>query len=82
MIADFDNSRVRVVAESTAMFYGQAMTAGDIYTVAGTGVRGFSGDGGPGTSAELAQASDVTVNGAGDVLIADIGNGRIRLLTG
>ena len=37
VIADFDNSRVRVVAESTATFYGQAMTAGDIYTVAGTG---------------------------------------------
>ena len=30
------------------------MTAGDIYTVAGDGTAGFSGDGGPATSAELA----------------------------
>jgi len=82
VIADFDNSRVRVVAESTTTFYGQAMTAGDIYTIAGTGTRGFSGDGGPGTGAEIAQAADVAPDGAGDVLICDTGNGRIRLLTG
>ena len=35
-----------MVAESTGSFYGQPMTAGDIYTVAGDGSRGFSGDGG------------------------------------
>jgi hypothetical protein len=29
------------------------MTAGDMYTVAGDGSAGFSGDGGPGTQAEL-----------------------------
>jgi len=45
-------------------------------------VRAFSGDGGPGTSAQIAQAADVALDGAGDVLIADTGNGRIRLLTG
>ena len=54
VIADTDNQRVRVVAASTGTFYGQAMTAGDIYTVAGNGTSGFSGDGGPATSAELA----------------------------
>ena len=37
VIADSDNDRVRVVAASTGTFYGQAMTAGDIYTVAGNG---------------------------------------------
>ena len=37
LIADTDNNRVRVVAASTGTFYGQAMTAGDIYTVAGNG---------------------------------------------
>ena len=82
VIADTFNNRVRVIAEHTGTFYGQAMTAGDIYTVAGTGVRAFSGDGGPGTSAQIAQAADVALDGAGDVLIADTGNGRIRLLTG
>jgi len=34
-----DNNRIRVVAASTGTFYGRAMTAGDIYTIAGTGTR-------------------------------------------
>ena len=32
MIADINNNRVRVVAGRTGTFYGQPMTAGDIYT--------------------------------------------------
>jgi hypothetical protein len=41
-----DNS-IRVVAASTGTFYGGAMTADVMYTVAGTATFGFSGDGGP-----------------------------------
>ena len=41
VIADQGNSRIRVVAASTGTFYGQAMTAGDIYTVAGDRHRGL-----------------------------------------
>ncbi len=52
VIADTCNDRVRVVAASTGTFYGQAMTAGDIYTIAGDGGDGIAGDGGPATSAE------------------------------
>lgn len=44
---------------------------GIITTVAGNGTRGFSGDGGPATSASLAQPADVAVDGAGNVYIAD-----------
>jgi len=44
-ITDFGDQWVRVVAASTGTFYGQPMTAGDIYAVAGTGSPGFSGDG-------------------------------------
>ena len=44
VIADWGNSRIRVVAASTGTFYGLAMTAGDIYTVAGNGQFGYSGD--------------------------------------
>ena len=37
-----DGCRIRVVAKRTGTFYGQAMTARDIYTVAGDGACGFS----------------------------------------
>ena len=79
LIADTGNDRIRVVAASTGTFYGQQMTAGDIYTVAGTGTTGFSGDGGPATSAELDNPQDAAIDAAGNVLIADTGNDRIRV---
>jgi trimeric autotransporter adhesin len=53
---------------------------GTITTIAGTGELGFSGDGGPGAEAELAQPEGVTVDGAGDVLFADSANYRIRMI--
>ena len=80
VIADADNNRVRVVAAKTGTFYGQAMTAGHIYTVAGDGSDGFSGDGGPATSAELNFPAGVAVDGAGNLVIADTGNCRIRVV--
>ena len=82
VIADLDNNRVRVVAVATGTFYGQPMTAGDIYTVAGDGSAGFSGDGGPGTQAELDNPNGVTVAGSGALMISDGANSRIRELTG
>jgi hypothetical protein len=86
LIADTYNHRIRVVTAHTGTFYGRSMTAGDIYTIAGNGgggtLGGFSGDGGPATGAELSYPSGVAVNAAGDVLIADLGNGRIRMVTG
>ena len=55
----------RVVAATSGTFYGQAMTAGDIYTVAGGGGQGFFGDGGPGTSAWVGLPEGVAVDSAG-----------------
>jgi trimeric autotransporter adhesin len=79
-IADSGNSRIRVVAARSGTFYGQAMTAGDIYTVAGNGQYGFAGDGGPAAQAELAGPGGVAVDAAGDLVIADSGNNRIRVV--
>ncbi len=80
LIADRGNARVRVVAASAGTFYGKTMTAGNIYTIAGSRLAGFSGDGGPATSAELSFPQGVTADAAGNLLIADTGNNRIRVV--
>ena len=65
--ADLGNNRVRKVNGT-----------GTITTVAGAGSYGFSGDGGPATSAELAQPTGVAVDSSGDLYIADNSNNRVR----
>jgi secreted PhoX family phosphatase len=82
VIGDTYNNVVRVVAARTGTFYGQAMTATDIYTVAGNGMPGFAGDGGPALQAELSSPEGVAVDRAGDLVIGDSGNGRVRLVRG
>ena len=54
---------------------------GIIVTVAGNGTAGFAGDGGPALSAQLHAPSSVAVDTAGNVLIADNVNDRIRRLS-
>jgi hypothetical protein len=57
----------------------QRVTAGTITTIAGTGVAGFAGDGGPATSAQLGfTIPGIVVNSAGTVYFADQANTRIR----
>jgi hypothetical protein len=82
VITDTNNQRVRVVAVKTGTFYGRAMTAGDIYTVAGDGMTGFSGDGGPATTAELFYPEGLTADGSGNNLLIADGSGRIREVNG
>jgi hypothetical protein len=67
-IADRNHQRIRRVDAST----------GIITTVAGTGFRGFSGDGFPATSASLGDPSGVAVDAFGNLFIADERNHRIR----
>ena len=77
-----DSPRIREVAAVTAIQYGISMTAGNIYTVAGDGqggyLGGYTGDGGPATSAELSQPYGVAVDAAGNIYISDQNNNRIR----
>jgi hypothetical protein len=67
-IADAHNNAVRAVD----------FDANIIVTVAGTGVRGFSGDGGPATQARLALPYGVSFDLDGHLYIADTYNHRIR----
>ncbi len=55
---------------------------GLITTIAGTGEPGFSGDGGPATSAQLNQPYGVTVDHAGTTYVADRLNKRVRRIDG
>jgi len=57
------------------------MTAGDIYTIAGTGAAELTGDGGPAAAAGLAGPAGITADGAGGLLIADQSNNRVREVT-
>ncbi len=52
--------------------------SGAITTVAGTGVAGFSGDGGPATAAQLASPYGLAADTLGNLYIADLGNARVR----
>src|SRR5213593_4687735 len=70
IIAETDNQRIRKVTPS-----------GTITTIAGNGSWGFSGDGGPATSAQLNYPGTVTVDATGNVYIADTRNQRIRKVT-
>ena len=67
-IAEQDGHRIRKVNP----------TSGEITTVAGTGTAGFSGDGGPATSAKLDHPVHIAFDSAGNLYIADSGNNRIR----
>jgi len=66
-IADYYNNRVRMVDLS-----------GIIHTIAGTGIPGYTGDGGAATAAEVNYPVDLSLDKSNNVLIADYQNQRIR----
>ena len=70
-IADTINHRIRRVDASTGL----------IYTIAGNGVSGFSGDGGPALAAEITFPTGLAVDSSRRVYFADESNNRIRVLT-
>jgi sugar lactone lactonase YvrE len=70
-VADTGNSVIRRID-----------TQGVISTVAGTGLTGFSGDGGAATKAQLWGPVGVAIDGDGNLFISDRGNARIRAVDG
>ena len=66
--SDENNNRIRKVTASS----------GVISTIAGTGVQGYSGDGGPATSSMLSLPMGLALDSAGNIYFADHGNNRIR----
>jgi len=72
-ISDYENHRIRKVDPG-----------GIITTIAGNGIDlwdgsgGFSGDGGPATQAQLGYPASISMDSAGNIYFADIGNYRIR----
>jgi hypothetical protein len=68
-IGDYSN-RVRWVAPN-----------GIMTTVAGTGANGFDGDGGTATLALLSQPTGIALDTAGNILVSEYGNGRVRKIT-
>jgi sugar lactone lactonase YvrE len=54
------------------------LTSGVITTVAGTDVAGYSGDGGPATSASLDSPQRIAVDSVGNLYVADTGNSVVR----
>src|ERR1700691_917364 len=66
-VADAGDHRVRKVASN-----------GVIETLAGTGISGFSGDGGPAAQAQLNSPYGLALDWQGNLYIADLGNARVR----
>lgn len=79
-----NGTRARVLAlalVAAGMLQPGLSQAQNINTVAGNGTQGFSGDGGPATSASFASPWGIVVDAAGNTYVADLGNRRIRKVT-
>ena len=57
-------------------------STGTISTVAGTGERGFDGNGGPAREAQVGEIRGLAVDGSGSLYVADYGNDRVRRVDG
>jgi sugar lactone lactonase YvrE len=78
-IADSANNVIRRVDAKTGII---TTVAGDYAAdKADDGLGGFSGDGGPATSAQLNDPQGIAVDGAGDLFIADTFNNAVREVT-
>jgi sugar lactone lactonase YvrE len=79
-ICDVSNDRVRMVPPTGGTYFGQVMTAGNIYTIAGAGLDTFGGEDSPASGALLGTPTMVTYDPAGNLYIADTTNSRVRMV--
>ena len=70
-----------IFADSGSNTVRRLSPAGDVTIVAGNGTAGYTGDGGPATSAMLNNPADVALEADGSIWISDSGNHRLRKLT-
>ncbi len=76
-----DNAGIIYFADSSGNRVRRIDTNGIITTVAGNGNGGYSGDGGPSSSAQLGTPVSVAFDTANNLYIADSDNFRIRMVT-
>ena len=74
----FDTAGNAYIAESGFSSQILKVSAGTVTVVAGNGTPGYTGDGGPATSAALYQPEGVFVDSSGNIFIADTENSVIR----
>jgi len=67
IFCDTGNNRIRMISPSKV-----------VTTIAGTGVAGFGGDGGPATAALLSAPATLSLDSAGNLYFSDVGNQRVR----
>ena len=79
-IASGPGERVEELPAHSNSMFGEPVTAGRLAVVAGTGIAGYSGDGGAAVRSELDDPSGLAVDPAGDLLVADTANCRLRLV--
>jgi uncharacterized protein (TIGR03437 family) len=71
----FDSAGDLIVGEPGLI---RRIASGTVTTIAGSGVVGFSGDGGPATQAQIAYPSALAIDSSGGILFDDSGNKRLR----
>jgi sugar lactone lactonase YvrE len=76
--AAYDTSGNLYVTDSFANRIRKVSTSGIITTIAGNGISGYSGDGGPASSAMVNYPIGITLDTSGNIYFVDSGNQRVR----
>jgi len=74
----FDHSGNLYISDNSNNMLRKVNTSGIITTIAGTGVLGYTGDGGAATNARLYSPSGMAIDAAGNVYLCDYGNNVVR----